>query len=494
MLDELVKSNNEIKTILDRAYPEPATGLGHSIYIKIQSLLKYLGIPALVMAALVPIYDFGKGIRNNFSNDLIIETYTRYSVELLRNGKPDRAEKVLKSLNDTNKLLPRVHYAKAKVSVKQAILKAKNIDETEDIINVLLILNSKSNFLTGMYGDENDFFRLNLMQVEINIARADYKNALEILKELEVYKDIPSELKAELHLKKGTAHVWRSEFREAENSLLKASSILPKKDEFDELSAEIAFQKAKNDQFQGKYDEAISGYVRSESMFKDIGYIRGRIKALNNLGMIYSLRLYKGRDLNRSHHYFLKSLDLAKEVKGEVAVARAHLNIAQLKHKQGNLQESLQGYILALEFFKSAKNDYGMSISHSGLGMIYDLTGNREKYYFHAMKAFNGFVSLKYIGDIGKHAGHVADAAKALGNDKDFVIYDYLSFVYRRYVNDPRWENNLNILKSQEEKLGKDLVYSYINEAKNIATDLNLQLRITGVDLRIPVQQGSAIN
>ncbi|MBW3698473.1 tetratricopeptide repeat protein [Vibrio sp. T187] len=486
---ELVRTNNEIKKILNRAYPEPDTSLGHSVYIRIQFILKYLGIPALVMAAIVPVYDFGKGLRNNILNDLIIETYTSYSVQLLKNGKPDRAEKVILGLEHTRKSLPRVHYAKARISVKQAIMKGANVDETEDIINILLILNSKSNFITGKYGDESDLLSLKLMLAEMRIASAEYEGAIKILSELESYEYIPSEMEAELYLKKATIHVWRNEFDKAEGSLLLASEILDEIGGFDDLAAEIVFQKAKNDQFQGKYDEAISEYIRSDYIFKDIGYNRGRIKSLNNLGMIYSLRLYEGRDLYKASQYYLKSLDLAKTLKDDVSIARANLNIAQIKHKEGKLQESLQRYILALEFFSSAKNSYGMSISHSGLGMIYDLTGNEEKYYYHAMRAFDGFVSLKYLGDIGKHAGHVADAANALGNNKDFVIYDYLSLVYRRYVNDPKWENNFNILKSQKVILGKETFYSYIEEAKNIAIDINLKLRITDIDLSISLHE-----
>lgn len=477
----------EIKKTLDRVYPHKEKGKTQILYKKIQNFIKVIGLPALILASILPIYELTKAIRTSSSNDLIVRTYRDFSNELLKEGHTDRAEKILSDINTNDRIDPRIHYSLAKINVQQSLLKGEDVSETEDLIRILILLHENSSILTGSYGEYEDYFALFLMLTEVYIAQGNYNLALTTLNEKkDLFNNASKEFKSEYLLKKGTIFVWEHKYEDALIHLDSAAKNVLRSNSKSSIIAEIQFQLAKNEQFKKEFIKAIELYKISAKLFNENNSERGQLKAFNNLGMIYYDREFDGKNHNMALDYYGKASSIAEKIDDLVALARAQYNVAVIKRQQGKYQEALQVYILSLENFKLGKNEYGVAISHSALGIIYKLLEYNEKAFYHSKTAFDKFIELKNINNLGSQAGTVADVSRNLGNERDFLIYDYLAFVYKRAANDSDYTKNLKILRYQKSNIDDETYFRYLQEAQNLARDINLKLSKLDIDLTIP--------
>lgn len=476
----------DIKEILNRAYPEKKKGKFLEGYEKFQRIIKYVGIPALILASVLPVYEWSKSIKNRISRNTIINTYREYSSDLLLDGKVKRAEKVLLEVNSDKQMAPTIHYALAKIKVQQQILNPDNLEETEDILQILIRLNQNDNLFTGNYGDESELLSLKVMLAELHITKSDFELAKStLLNEEKSLKYADNKLKSEYYLKLGTIYVWEHKTTSANIYLTKAKNYLTNIKEKDVLEAEILFQKAKNFQFDREFFKAIDLYNSSLNLYSKNKSKRGLLNTYNNLGMIYYNRLFEKNNDTLALNYYIQATEIAEEINDNVATARAQYNTAIIKRKQGFVEDALQLYILALENFKISQNDYGMAITHSAVGRAYFTLGYTEKAFFHSKKGLDLLVKTKTLNNIGVQAGNIADVYRAIGNTKAFIIYDYLAFVYNRAFNDTDYIKNRDLLETYRNFVSEEEFRIYITDAKRMAKKINIEIGRLDIDLEL---------
>lgn len=469
ILRTLKNINNKLK---DPNLPKKES-IFSAISNKIRWSLKFIGLPALILASIIPVYELLKEYRTKALNDLLLEVYIAYSQTLIDEGNSERAVSLLDSLKKSERLDPRAQYIKAEALASLAIKSGKQIEKAEDTINVLLRLNKKGNLITGNYGKYEDKFRLTLMLVDIDLAISRYESAKKRLEkidknELKSFKNI----EIDYYLKKGTLNVFQANIKEAKNNLTialrKAEASNPQHPKF----VEILFQMAKSFQFEGKSKEAIEEYKRASDLFFKNKDKRGISRCHNNIGMI----LYNDNRVEEAIEHYRITERISREINDDIGLARVLFNLGGIEAKKGNFQKTVELNLEALGAFEKINHRDGIAHSQASLGSNYWKLNQLDKAFFYSKKAFNSFIKLKEINRIGGTAGILADLAKTIGNDEKFAIYDFVAAVFRKASNDIRWETNVRLFKIQKAHIDEKQYADYLNQGKEFAKKIVLEL------------------
>ncbi|MCP4264907.1 MAG: tetratricopeptide repeat protein, partial [Candidatus Brocadiaceae bacterium] len=124
--------------------------------------------------------------------------------------------------------------------------------------------------------------------------------------------------------------------------------------------------------------------------------------AYGNLGNIYQIR----GELEKAEEYYLKSLDINKELGRLEGMASDYGNLGNIYQIRGELEKAEEYYFKALDIDKKLGRLEGMAIQYGNLGIIYQIRGELEKaeeYYFKAL-------------DIEKKLGRLEGIASEYGN------------------------------------------------------------------------------
>ena len=132
-------------------------------------------------------------------------------------------------------------------------------------------------------------------------------------------------------------------------------------------------------QLKGNYENALVNLLKALKINEEIGNKNMAAKELNNIGSIY---LENKSDPKEALSFFIKSLNLKKELKDSLGIAATDINI-------GNIYTDLKQYTLAntyleegTKFYELGGDKHGMSSAYNGLGSLY----TDEKDYPRALK------------------------------------------------------------------------------------------------------------
>lgn len=215
-----------IRTILENAHAVPIARWYERIYARVQAFVRYIGVPALILASVVPVYECSRRYVEYLRQRSIYEACAEYSATLLKAGEPQRAMAVLNSLRDAASYDAHTQYMRARILADTAIRQARQQQEAEDTINLLLLLHRRHSWFLGRLGTPRDILELRLGLADISIQLTEAKKARALLSAIARSPELMSEplANAEVQLRQGKINILLHETALAEVPLRQALS------------------------------------------------------------------------------------------------------------------------------------------------------------------------------------------------------------------------------------------------------------------------------
>jgi tetratricopeptide (TPR) repeat protein/serine phosphatase RsbU (regulator of sigma subunit) len=141
---------------------------------------------------------------------------------------------------------------------------------------------------------------------------------------------------------------------------------------------------------------------------------KAQASALNNEAFI----LDRDGDLEKALPIYKQSLNLSREIKDQLAVAKTLNNIADLYDKQGNIELAIELHKQSLEIRQLIKEQEGIAESFNNLGLLYDKLGNYTKalnYHQRSLKI------REKIGDLNGVSGSLINIGNIYSNNLDEI-------------------------------------------------------------------------
>lgn len=176
-----------------------------------------------------------------------------------------------------------------------------------------------------------------------------------------------------------------------------------------------------NGQFQEGEKEA-RNQIRMAKLLKRDDFING---SYNALGVVFGIQ-YKN---DSSLYYFEKANQLILEKEGTrpEAILNSLINLGATALKASQVEKSLNYYLEGLVISEDVNDLKGLSMCHSGLGIVYFHLENLKKSRFHHKRAI--FFSESYNNQLG-----IGDALLNLGNTFKEEKPDSAIHYYRKAV------------------------------------------------------------
>ncbi len=222
-------------------------------------------------------------------------------------------------------------------------------------------------------------------------------------------------------------------------------------------------------QNQGDIPKALSFYLKSLEIEKEIKNPKGIAYSLNNIGSIYKDQ----GDIAKGLEYYHRSLKIREDIKDKKGIANALNNIGIIHKNQGDVQKGLEYCLRSLKLWEELNDKHGVASSYNNIGFIYDnfsdpTCHSSKEVCFTERKAKAldyYFKSLKIRQDINSRLGE----AQSLNNIGG--VYSSLAAAEKKagHIN----EHN-QLIKKALEYYEKGLeIQEYINDKAGISTSLN---------------------
>lgn len=371
-LDELIR----IREALERAHPaEPQSRLrraGHAF----ATVLKYIGIPALIIAAISPTTGLLDHLREARNRHVLQGAYLSYCRSLLQQGAPERAAAMMQDLDLAEKRALPAQFMIAKAAAMQAIKQGKRYQEATDRILLLLHMHRAGGWLFPSMGEPYDIVELELALVDIEVEFGTAARAAAALHALTARRVLPDRralFEGELLLRRGKIST-ALEQRDAPSLLQQAYKKLSEARR-DDLLAEALFHLGKAYQHAGANDEALAEYARAVAAYIRLDDRFGLGKTYNNIGLVYLQR----KDYSRADQLFELYQQTALETGDEVGVARATLNRSTVALYMDAPEKALGPALAAQTAFTSLHNWPGLAGANYTLSIIYEQMGDTSQ-------------------------------------------------------------------------------------------------------------------
>ncbi|XP_068728191.1 tetratricopeptide repeat protein 28-like [Montipora capricornis] len=186
------------------------------------------------------------------------------------------------------------------------------------------------------------------------------------------------------------------------------------------------------------FEQAKRDYTEALSIFKEIGFSGGEVKACGNLGLAYhSLGNFK-----KARKYFKQQLRIAKEVGDRNEEAKAYCNLGNAYRCLGNLKQ-------AIEYFKEG-NRKREGIAYFELGDCYFHLADFKQAKRNYTRALSFLKKIGYKEGEGKAYCNLGNASYNLGNFKEAIEYH---------------EQDLSIAKEIGDRGGESRAYCNLGNA-----------------------------
>ena len=187
--DEILQELRNLRNLAETSFPRPETGLLHKIQARIQLFVRYVGVPAVIIATVLPVYELGNQLIEYRNSQYITSTYVSYANELFEDKEFDRAKTVLSAIGELKHLDSQTQYARARVLLEAAFRKGRSYIEAEDTTKILLLLHKHAPLLFPGIGGDREVRNLELRLVDILTQRTAYDKALKQLDSLGLGSD-----------------------------------------------------------------------------------------------------------------------------------------------------------------------------------------------------------------------------------------------------------------------------------------------------------------
>lgn len=440
--------------MLKRVYPEQPPRWYNRLHKRVDAFAKYVGMPALLLAAVVPVYNMFSALAEYNKKEMLNAAYSEYITELLASGETSRAEALLKDLQDADKQSTTLRYLKAKTVALAAILRGLDHESAEDTINVLLRLNRKWPRFSHGATREREMSELELSLIDIDLLLQRYEIANRRLAALEESPEL-SALPlgaAHIRLRRGVMAVLQHQYAAAGAELEQALKQFRGAGD-QSLIAECEFNLGKVNQFSSQYNVASVHYEAAKHIYESRNDRLGSLRTYNNMAMM----AFDVGDLEQSKYLYSLEESLAREVGDERGLARALVNITLILGKEGRFDEGIAYALEAEEIFKKQRNRLGLANAQISLARLNHSKHELDRALHFVKQATIGFLAVKDVAGLAEAFGLTGELTYEKGEQRAAIYYFVSAAILHRHMRDdqiPEYAHNLGVFGHKVREFG----------------------------------------
>jgi len=231
----------------------------------------------------------------------------------------------------------------------------------------------------------------------------------------------------------------------------------------------------------GDFDKAMIDFDRAQKIYVELGDMDGLQKILNNKGNAYRI----SGDYDKALYNFLESLKLSEKEGYKQGIAYASLNIGTVlyatREKKANKQ-GLDYFLKALEICKEIKDDRCIAYALNNLALIHERSEEFDKALNYLKQALEMKKAINDENGVATTLGNISDIYLLKGDYETALKYSQEALGIVRALNDERGII-FALLDSGKASylLGKNTdALNYLNEALERAKESNTLKLIQG--------------
>ena len=479
----------DILLCLRERLPRKESRWFESAYGRVQSFAKYVGAPALLVAAIIPTYNLIKAIRDYDDERCVRAAYASYISGLLTRGEIERAYSLLAQWEAVKTYSPALQYLRAKTYALRAIALGKASEAAEDSINILLQFHQRKQIFFLRHGKPKEIFDLEVALIDIDTAFQRYGTAtarLERIRHDSRFKSIVAGT-AQIELRFGRIDVLQYDYVNAEAHLTAAlKEFLAKGDEVG--MAEAYFELGKCFQFKTDHKRALEYYTNAKTIMEKRRDELNLLKVYNNIAMIY---FYEG-DYDRASHYDHLEEESSRRLSDDKGLARALVNRSTIANVRNALPEAISLCIEAAEVFRRQGDRLGLATTLHSLANSYRKQGDTSKALYNDKQAFLLFQDVKDLRGLAATGGGLGMLDVA-SNDEDTIFYlltaisiDKYTGFFQTALGKRDTEIYTASLQSKLSKVGRALFLKHAEAARRRFGEIASALGPDRIDFIIP--------
>lgn len=256
-----------------------------------------------------------------------------------------------------------------------------------------------------------------------------YQNKDELLKKLELYKDLLKEYKsdkepdkrniAELTSRIGEIYYLFADYAQSYQWLKEIFSI------YEKIGNQTGLARTYNNignihRAQGNYQKAMRWHKKALEIGEKIGDQQGLATTYNNIGEIHRAQ---GK-YSEAMRWYEKSSKICEEIGNQQVLAATYNNIGLIHDAQGNYEETMKWHEKSVEIAEKIGDQAGLAANYNNIGRIHNAQGNYEealKWYEKSKKIVEKIgdrhhlaMFLRNIGLLYRDTGQKKEAATCL--------------------------------------------------------------------------------
>ncbi len=171
--------------------------------------------------------------------------------------------------------------------------------------------------------------------------------------------------------------------------------------------------------YSSKFDEAISDFNKSASIYHNLGDSAMMASSYINIG---NVNVMLGKP-EKAIKLYQKAFEIARNAGDSILIARVLNNMGVIYNGIGKRDKALENYNKALEIYKKLEKKEKIADEYNNMGVVYKKLGNYEKavyYYNEARKIYKNLKNKEGVADQYNNMGLVfydkGDYEKAIEN------------------------------------------------------------------------------
>lgn len=423
--DELAR----IRAVLERAYPAaPPPDPWHKRAVTgFYGFLKYVGLPAAILAAILPVKGFVTGQIDRRNAAHIERTYLDYARELFAKGETARAGALMESLEQSAGLRPESQLLTARMAVRDALESGRNPEVAIDSAVVLVALSENTPPFFPRALDDDGLVDLQLAIVDMQLKNGQPAGTDDRLAALrrDLGPDLdPARDRAILLREARLAQTLRQSDRVREMiDRLKAET-----DPDWVHAAELRQLDARSHLLGGSLDAAHAAYLSSLSQDR-VGTGDAHLSQIyERLGTVALNR----SDWDAAEKYYTVALAFAERADLGRDAAEARRNLGVVYAQLDRLSEAEALSRAAMAFYTQQGNDRGLARSATGLSTIQLMQKKVDEALISAYTALSAGISSRHLPSVAGGAETIASIHAEWGIGQDVVFNLLLAYVLWR--------------------------------------------------------------
>ena len=228
---------------------------------------------------------------------------------------------------------------------------------------------------------------------------------------------------------------------------------------------------------RGNYEKSLEYFLKTLEIRKEIDDKKGMGDSYNNIGNIYDDQ----GNYEKALEYYLKSLAINKEIGNKEGMGVSYNSIGFIYSNQGNSEKALEYYSKSLEITRELGDKDGIADSYNNIGLIYSNQENYEKALEYYLKSLAIDKELSNKNGMACSYNNIGIIYKYQGNYEKALEYYLKSLAIDEKLGDIKGigDSNNNIGLFYKDQGNYEKALEYLLKSKNIKQEINT---IKGLD------------